>query len=131
GADKADGAFRIEFAAPEVEGGVAFPAQVFAGQRFVARLDDGFVAAFEHDRAAALTGAGAHVDDVIGGPHDVGVMFDDKDGVAEVAEVLEDFDQAFGVAGMEANGRFVQDVDGTDEPRAQTRGQLYTLRLSA
>ena len=41
------------------------------------------------DFAAADAGAGAEVDEVVGGPHRVFVVFDDDDGVAHVAEPFE------------------------------------------
>ena len=57
----------------------------------------------EDDLAAGLAGARAHVDDVLGGPDDVGVVLDDDDRVADVLERLEDLDEAVVVAGVEAD----------------------------
>ena len=72
--------------------------------------------------AAELAGSGAEVEEVVGGADDVGVVLDDEDGVAEVAEVLHDADELGGVAGVEADGGLVEDVEGADEAGAERRG---------
>ena len=46
--------------------------------------------AFVNDFAAMLAGAGAQVDDVIGGAHDVGIVLDDQDGIADLAQFVQD-----------------------------------------
>ncbi len=51
---------------------------------------------------------------MIGGADDVGVVLDDEDGVAEVAEVFHDADELGGVAGVETDAWFVEDVEGAD-----------------
>ncbi len=58
--------------------------------------------------------AGAEVEEMVGGADDVGVVLDDEDGVAEVAEVLHDADELGGVAGVEADAGFVEDVECAD-----------------
>src|SRR5208283_4049175 len=58
-------------------------------------------------------------------------MLDDEDGVAEIAETLQDVDEALRVARVQANGGLVQDVKRADEMRTQRRGQLDALRFSA
>ena len=72
--------------------------------------------------AAEFAGAGAEVEEVVGGADDVGVVLDDEDGVAEVAEVLHDADELGGVAGVEADAGLVEDVEGADEARAERGG---------
>ena len=68
---------------------------------------------------------------MVGGADDVGVVFDDEDGVAEVAEVVEDPDEAFGIAGMEADGGFIEDVAGADEAGTEASGELDALGFAA
>ncbi len=58
-------------------------------------------------------------------------MLDDEDGVAEVAEGLHDADELGGVAGVEADGGFVEDVEGADEARAEGGGELDALGFAA
>ena len=40
------------------------------------------------------------------------VVFDDDDGVPDVAEALEDADQSVGVAGGETDAGFIEDIQG-------------------
>ena len=83
------------------------------------------------DVAAELARAGAEVEEVVGGADDGGVVLDDEDGVAEVAQGVEDADELGGVAGMQADGRLVEDVERADEARAERCGELDALRFSA
>ena len=53
-------------------------------------------------------GAGADVDEVVGGEHHVAVMLDDDDAVAQVAQLFEALDEALVVALVEANAGFIQ-----------------------
>ena len=91
--------------------------EVFAGEGVgvLFELGDG---AGGHEATSEFAGAWAHVEEFVGGADDVGVVFDDEDGIAEVAEVEEDADQFGGVAGVEADGGFVEDVEGADEAGA-------------
>src|SRR5204862_5560090 len=85
----------------------------------------------EDNLAAVLAGAGAEVDDVIGGAHDVGVVLDDHDRVTEPAQFFQDTNEAAGVAAVQSDGRLVENVAGADEPRAERRGELNALRFAA
>ena len=78
--------------------GVAAARRGHGGAFPVARGHQFGKGALEDDLAAEFSGSGAEVQDVVGGAHDVGVVFDDQDGVAEVAEFVEDADQARRVA---------------------------------
>ena len=87
--------------------------------------------AFEDDAAAVFAGAGAEVDDVVGGAHHVGIVLHHHDGVAQVAQLCEDADEAAGVAAVQADGRLVEHVAGAHQPRAEAGGELDALRLAA
>ena len=50
---------------------------------------------------------------------------------AEVPQVVQDFDQALGVAVMQADRRLVKHVKRTHQPRAERGCQLNALRLAA
>ena len=76
--------------------------EILAGDA-VGFLDDVGVRAGGDDVAAAHAGAGAEIDDVIGGAHRVFIVFDDQDGVAHVAQLFEAAQQAFVVARMQAD----------------------------
>ena len=61
----------------------------------------------------------------------VWIMLDDENGVAEIAETLEDVDEALGVARVQADGGLIQNIERADEMRTQRRGQLDALRFPA
>jgi hypothetical protein len=58
-------------------------------------------------------------------------VFDDENGVAEIAEGLEDVDQALRVARMQANGGFVENVKRAYKMRAKRGSQLNPLGFAA
>ncbi len=99
--------------------------QVGAGQR-VGRADGGR-RAVEDDGAAALAGAGAHVDQAVGGEHDRGVVFDHDQRVAGVAQALHRLDDAVQVARVQADAGFVEHEQRVDQRGAQCRGQVDAL----
>ncbi len=106
-------------------------AQVVAGERSVAVGDQGGEVAFEDDAAAQFAGAGPEVDDVVGGPHHVGIVFHDDNGVAEVAQFGEDADQPRRIAGMQADRRFVENVTRAHQTRTETCRELDALRFAS
>jgi len=68
---------------------------------------------------------------VVGGADYIGIVLDDEDGVAEVAEGFEDTDELGGVSGVEADGGLVEDVEGADEAAAEASGELDALGFAA
>ena len=92
--------------------------EIFAGDGVWVR-GDFFDGSGREEVAAEFAGAGAEVEEMVGGADDVGVVLDDEDGVAEVAEVLHDADEFGGVAGVEADAGFVEHVECADEARAE------------
>ena len=79
---------------------------------------------------AMLARAGAEVDHVVGGGDHIQVVFDDEDGVAQVAQAAQDADQAVGVALVQPDGRLVEDVEHAAQPGAEQRRQPQALRLA-
>ena len=67
--------------------------------------------------------ARSKVHEVVSGPHDVFVVFNNDNGVAEVAELLEDANEAFGVLWVETDAWFVEDVGAPDEATAEAGAQ--------
>ena len=79
-----------------------FLTQVLRGQR--SRLVHQAVQrAGKHDASALFARAEPEIDDVVGHFDHVGVVLDDEHGVALVAQLPEDVDQALVVAGMETD----------------------------
>ena len=60
---------------------------------------------------------------MVSGPHDVFVVLNDDNGVAEIAELLEDANEALGVLRVEADARFVKDVGAPDQAAAEAGAQ--------
>ncbi len=92
--------------------------EIFAGDGRGVGGDFGDGAGGE-EMAAEFAGSGAEVEKVVGGADDVGVVLDDEDGVAEVAELFHDADELGGVAGVKADAWLVEDVEGADQARAE------------
>ncbi len=65
------------------------------------------------------------------GAHDLGVVLDHEDRVAQVAQLVQDVDEARGVAAVQADGGLVEHVERAHQPRAQRGGELDALRLAA
>src|SRR4051794_9085090 len=83
--------------------------------------------AFEDNAATVLARAGSEIDDMVRGAHDVGIVLDDQDCVAEIAQLAEDPDQARRVTAVQADRGFVKNVTRTYQTRAEARRQLDTL----
>ena len=81
--------------------------------------------------AAAHAGAGAEVDDHVGGAHGLFVMLDHNHSVAQVAEALQRIQQAALVSIVQPDARLVQHVQHTRQAAADLRGQANPLRFSA
>ena len=74
--------------------------------------------------------AGAEVEGMIGRVHDVAIMLDDDERVAEVAELAEGGDQPVGVAGMETDRRLVEHVEHARQAAAHLRRQPDPLEFA-
>ena len=83
------------------------------------------------DFAAAFAGAGADVDHPVGAAYRVLVVFDDDQRVAEIAQVVQGFDEAFVVTLVQADGRLVEHEHGIGLGPADLAGQLQTLGFAA
>ena len=104
--------------------------EIAAGERVGIGLDFGEHALGEK-LAAEFAGAGTEVEQVIGGAQDVSVVLDNNDGVAQVAQLFKDMDQARSVARVQADGGLVEHVERAHEARTQRGGELNALRFAA
>ena len=104
--------------------------EVAASLRIVAVGDVGQLA-LGHQMAAALAGAGADVDDVVGVADGVFVVLHHDQGIALVTQVLQGVEQDLIVARVQADGGFVQHVAHALQVAAQLCGQADSLRLAA
>ena len=85
----------------------------------------------ENDVAAVLAGTGADVDEVVGGLHDGLLVLDYDERVAFVAEAVHDADEAVDIAGVEADGGFVEDEECAGEGCAEAGGEVDALDFTA
>ena len=83
------------------------------------------------DLAAAVAGAGAEVEQVVGRRDHLAVVLDQDQRVAEVAQVLQRLQQPAIVARVQADGRLVQHVQHAGQAAADLAGQADALRFAA
>ena len=108
----------------------ALAGEVLAGQR--GRVLGHFLRRSRGDHVAAVfAGAGAEVDEMVGGEHRPLVVLDDDHRVAEVAEAVEGRDQLLVVALVEADRGLVEDVHHADQAGADLGREPDPLRLAA
>jgi hypothetical protein len=86
--------------------------------------------AFSDDLAAVDASARADIHDVVGQADCIFVVLDDDYRVADIAQVLEGAEQAVVVALVQADGRFVEDVQHAHQAGADLAGQTNPLRLA-
>src|ERR1700676_1604600 len=122
--------FAVGLVAGERNGDAAFPAEVTAGDGF-GILENFLVSAGEKKFPAEFAGAGSEIEHAIGGLNGVWIVLNHEDGVAEIAQGFEDIDETLRVAWMQANGRFIENIQRAAEGRAEGSGQLDTLRFAA
>ena len=71
------------------------------------------------------------VDDLIGGPDDLFVVFDYDDRVSQVTQAQQDIDKPVCVTGVKADAGLVEDIHRADEVTAQRCGQVDALGFTA
>src|SRR6266852_2519523 len=129
GAENLDG-FAVGTAALFGDGDVGGAAEIAAGERFGAGGDVGRLAV--RDKVTAgIARSWAEVDDEVGAANGVFIVFDDEHGVAEIAKLLEGAEQASVVAGVQADGRLVENVQDAAEARADLRGEADAMGFAA
>jgi hypothetical protein len=83
------------------------------------------------DFPAKLAGSGAEVDDEVAAAHGVLIVLDDEEAVSFVAEGDQGIEELDVVAGVEADGGFVEDVEDTAEVGPQLGGEADALAFAA
>ena len=92
---------------------------------------DGGGAALGDEVTTPFTGAGADVDDMVGAADGVFVVFDDYQGVALVAQLVQRVQQDLVVARVQAYGRLVEHIANALQVAAELRGQADALGFAA
>ncbi len=83
------------------------------------------------DFAAETAGAGAEVDEVVGGCNGVLVVLDDDEGIAVVTEVRKGLEEGGVVTRMEADRGLVEHVEHAAEIGPELGGEADALGLTA
>ena len=80
---------------------------------------------------AVFACSGPDIDDAIGRLHRIFIMFDNDKSIAGIAQALQGGQKLVVIPLMQADGRFIKDVQNADETGADLRSQTNTLRFSA
>src|SRR3954471_15538405 len=80
---------------------------------------------------AVLSCARPQVENVVGRPHDFGIVFDNEYRIPDISQPQEDLNKALCIAWMQTNRRFVENVQCANERRTQRCGQLNALRFTS
>ncbi len=107
-----------------------FARKVLAGERYAVLLDL-LRRALGHDLAAVDTGAGPHVDHMVGGADGLFVVFHHEHCVPEVAEPKQGIKEPPVVPLVQPDARFIKDVENAHQGRADLRGKPDTLSFTA
>ncbi len=68
---------------------------------------------------------------MIGGLDGVGIVLDNQNGVAQIAQRFQNVDEPLRISRVQANRRLIQNIQSAHQVRAQRGGQLNPLRFSA
>src|SRR5229473_8406576 len=93
-------------------------------------LEHGRVRAGKQQLTAKLARAGAQIDDAIRSLDGVRIVFDDEYCVPQVAQRFENINEPLRVAGMQADGRFIEHIERADKMRTERSRELDALRFS-
>ncbi len=104
--------------------------EIAAGERDVALHDLLGCAGGDHV-APQFARAGTQVDHVIGMADGVFVVFHHQHRITEVTQRFEGFDQPLVVALVQSDGRFIEHIEHSAQPRTDLRGQANTLSFAA
>ena len=76
-------------------------------------------------------GAGPHIENVIGGQHRFGIVFHYDHRIPQIAQPEQCLQEPAIVALMQANGRFIENVQDSHESRADLRGEPDALAFAS
>ena len=80
--------------------------------------------------AAACSGNGAHLDQIVGFRQYARIVVDNNHGVAVIHQIAHHAHQAVDIGGMQADRRLVQHIKHARRPVAHHAGELHTLALT-
>ena len=104
--------------------------EIVGGERGAA-LGQARACAVVHDLAAALAAFRAKIDDVVRSTDDAGFVLDDNQCVSEIAKIFQQPNQPLGVARVQADAGFVEDVQHVHQFRPETGSEVHALGFAA
>ncbi len=116
-------------ALPRGDGGILAAREILRGQRVRSSGKLGR-RALEDDASAVLARSRPEVDHAIGGQHDLRIVLDDQQRIAVVAQPHHHVDYAAHVAGVQSDGRLVQNEQRIHQRRAERRREVDSLDLA-
>ncbi len=81
--------------------------------------------------ASGFAMTGADIDDLVGGHHDRGFVFDHDDGIPGITQPMENADESPRIAWVQADTRFIENEEGLDEASSETGGEVDPFGLAA
>ena len=85
--------------------------------------------ASRHNFPAKAPRAGAHINQIIGGAHGVFVVFHHQNGVAQIPQIAQGFQQTVIIPLMQPNGGFIQNIQNPAQPASDLGCQANPLIL--
>jgi hypothetical protein len=77
------------------------------------------------------SGTWPDVDDMVTLSHDILIMFDDDDGIADIRQTLQIGDEHIVVTRMETDRWLIENIDDPLEPSSYLCSESYSLRFSS
>ena len=103
--------------------------KVICSQRIL-RAQEFFELSLRNEFSATRTRARAKIENVISRPNRFLIVLDHNDGIAEIAQTAQRCQQARIVALMQADARFIENIENAREPGADLRRQPNALRFA-
>ncbi len=106
------------------------PFQILSSQGFRA-CHDIFRRPLGNNPSPVFSGCRPDIENIIGRPHGIFVVFYDNQGISQVAEMLQGTEQFVIVPLMKADRRFIENIQDADQTRTYLRSQADALGFPA
>src|SRR5580700_466501 len=89
-----------------------------------------FIRSRSHQLAPVFPSSRTEIEYPVRRPHNIRIVLHHQNRVPQIAQVLQDLDQAVRVAAMQADGRLIQHIERAHQPRSQRGSELNALRFT-
>ncbi len=80
--------------------------------------------------AAGFAGRGTDIDEPVGAPHHLQIVFDDKQRIARGLQALQRAEERFAIRGVQAGRWLVEYIHDAEQLRRQLRGESQALQFA-